>query len=109
MTEQNPPRGNDGTDDTQRLPHDPPGGSHHRYGEQAGPTPDRPAQSPYSSPSENDTTRFGGFGFADHPEQDGRRAPGRPARAVGSSPASWWRRCSSAGSAAWLAPPGSSR
>ena len=82
MTEQNPPRGNDGTDDTQRLPEDPGGGSTHRYGADAGTTPDRPGPSPYSSPSGTDTTRFGGFGFTERPEQE-RQARTRPSRPSG--------------------------
>jgi putative serine protease PepD len=82
MTEQNPPRGNDGNDDTQRLPHDPAGGSTHRYGADAGPAPDRPGQSPYSSPSDTDTTRFGGLGFADRSEQE-RQARTRSSRPSG--------------------------
>ncbi len=67
MTEQNP---DDGTDDTQRLPEASAGGSTHRYGAEAGPTPDRQEPSPYVAPSDPDHARVGGFGFVDHPEHE---------------------------------------
>ena len=87
MTEQNPNHGND--DETQRTPgstDDPTAGTSHRYGAQAGSTPDRPdpyAASPSPAPESGDTARFG-FGFADRTEQGGpvRTRPSRPSGGV---------------------------
>ena len=87
MTEQNPNHGND--DETQRTPGstgDPTAGTSHRYGAQAGSTPDRPdpyAASPSPAPESGDTARFG-FGFADRTEQGGpvRTRPSRPSGGV---------------------------
>ena len=85
--EQNPNHGND--DQTRRIPgstDDRTAETSHRYGAQAGPTPDRPdpyAASPSSSPESGDTARFG-FGSADRAEQGGsvRTRPSRPSGGV---------------------------
>ncbi|QWZ07866.1 trypsin-like peptidase domain-containing protein [Nocardioides panacis] len=89
MTEQSPNHGND--DETQRTPgstDDRTAGTSHRYGAQAGRTPDRPdphvaSPSPAPAPASGDTARFG-FGFADRTEQAGpvRTRPSRPSGGV---------------------------